>query len=155
MKNLIAPIILFLTGLGILIGLEVGAFAQVATLPPDPDAAGLISQLVGALGSGGYLVAALLGTALLVWVTAHYGPKLLPVLALPIPGALLALAMSMLVPVINTIAGGKLTVTEILGALTAGFSAWGGPAKLISLFTGNPVGPTAMAAAMGKPGVEL
>lgn len=147
MKNLIAPIILFLTGLGILIGLEVGAFAQVATLPPDPDAAGLISQLVGALGSGGYLVAALLGTALLVWVAEHYGPKVLPILALPIPSALLALAMSLVVPVINAIAGGRLTVTEVLGALSAGFTAWGGVAKLLSLFTGQ--------SAMGNPGVKL
>lgn len=155
MKKLIAPIILFLAGLATLIAVEAGAFAQVVTLPPDPDAAGLISQLVAALGSGGYLMAALLGTALLVWIASHYGPKILPVLALPIPGALLALAMSLVVPVINAIAGGQLTLAQILGALSAGFTAWGGPAKLISLFTGKPVGPAAMAAALGKPGVEL
>lgn len=147
MKTLIAPIILFLAGLATLIGLEVGAFAQVVTVPADPDPAGLLSQLIAALGSGGYLVAALLGTALVVWVAEHYGPKLWALLGEPIPSALLALAMSMLVPVINTIAGGKLTVTEVLGALSAGLMAWGGPAKLIALLTGQSL--------MGNPGVRL
>lgn len=138
--------------LAIIVGLEVGAMAfQVVTLPPDPDAGGLIAQLVAALGSGGYLVAALIGTALVVWIASHFGPKLWPVLALPIPGALLALVMSLLVPVINAVAGGRLTLTEVLGALSAGLTAWGGPAKLISLFTGQAVGPAAMAAALGKP----
>lgn len=155
-KKLIAPVLLFLAGLATLIGLEVAAAAQATPLPSDPDAASLISQLVSALGSGGYLAAALLGTAVLVWTAAHYLPKLLPVLGKPIPSALLALAMAMLVPVINAISGGKLTATEVLGALAAGFSAWGGPAKLLSLFTGNSVGAAAMAAAKGgNPGVEL
>lgn len=147
MKTLIAPIILFLAGLATLIGLEVGAFAQVVPLPPDPDAAGILSQLIDALGSGGYLVAALLGTALIVWVAGHVLPKKWPFLNQPWPSAILALVMSMLVPVINAAAGGKLTVAIVVGALTAGFTAWGGLSRLISLFTG--------ASAMGNPGVKL
>lgn len=108
------------------------AFAQVAG---EPDPAGLLSQLIAALGSGGYLVAALLVTALIVWVAEHFLPKFVPVLGKPIPSALLALGMSMIVPVINAAIGGGLTLTEVFGALSVGFTAWGGLSKLISLFT--------------------
>lgn len=138
-KTLVLPFVLAALAVVVL-----GAVANAQVAPAEPDPAGMLTQLIAALGSGGYLVAALLGTALVVWVAEHYGPKLLPVLGKPIPSALLALAMSLIVPVINAIAGGKLTVTVILGALSAGLTAWGGPAKLIALFTGQ-----------GNPGVEL
>lgn len=133
-KKLVAPVLLFLAGLATLIGLEVGAFAQ--TSPTDPDPAGLLGQLISALGAGQYLMVALLGTAILVWLAEHYLPKLVPFLGLPIPSGLLALAMALLVPIIGTAAGDHVTLSTVLGALVAGFTAWGGPTKLISLFTG-------------------
>jgi hypothetical protein len=127
--------------LAILFGLEVGAFAQVATLPPDPDPGSLLTQIIAALGAGHYLIVALLGTAVLVWLAEHFGPQVVPVLGKPVPSALVALAMSLVVPLINAAMGGALSVSTLLGALTAGFTAWGGPAKLIALITGDPPAP--------------
>lgn len=148
-RGLLMPVLLFLIAAVALIALTSIAHAQ-SSLAADPDATTLLGPLVTALGAGNYLLAALLAVGVLVWGAEHILPKYLPVLGKPIPSGLLALGMGMLVPVVNLAMGGKLTGTEVAGALLAAFIAWGGPAKLIGLFTGGDP-----PAALGKAGVEL
>lgn len=157
-KSLLWPILLVLLGMATLIAFDVYAGAQTIppTLPPVPvdgDPTSWFNTMIAALGAKSWIIAALLGIASLVWLAEHYGPKVWAALGNPLPSALLALAVSMILPVVNALAGGApLTPTLVFAALTAGFMAWGGPQKLLSLiFPSSPAAKTVE----GNPGVKL